>query len=941
MASPRAHSATAQRSSPRGWRDQASPTGRSPTVSVEVLGDSFTPLGSFRQSTGSYGSPRAVLTSSQEYQLGQLEGHSVNAQSLSAREGSQPGPPTQGVQFSQGAAMQALQLPADAGDGAGRKIISLQRSAAGTVGILFYRPGNAPMGPFHVNDVVPSSPAEACGLIRSGDMIQQVDAQDVHGLTVDDMSKLLCGQPHTTLTLAVDPGPSKSPHSSASDSAFPPSFMRPASAHETTEHVSPHATQPGSGSAVNGFRTEQVTRDNSGALGIQFARSPQGSLTGSSGPVEVVGLTDGGAARNSGALEPGDLIYEVNGQSVTGLSVHEVSQLLRGPPTSPVKLVLGRTTDSTGSTDAQHDIHLRLTLALKPATAGADGSRQRRAFEEVLLQELAVACGHPAECFKMVSIDVTADTIFVVSIAPNRTAPTTSPNAAAHIAALYSAISSGSAGTITSNCVKVECVKSGQNPGPESPASPPTQQLGSASPRQSIGNTSSGRGQSVPVGNGSAPNTRSAAPASVPTPRNQIEEQSGVDVSLVLGLDFSHAGQEGTEKRANFKKQISEDLAFASGWEREQSEAGQRIVPIERSSQGLGMAFSVPSLQKQQVPFLSFSSSFSSSPPPSGEQRLASAKIKAVSAGSPAAANGLKEGDRIYAIDGNPIVTSMASEEIAAMLRGAPGTTVCLRVGPPGDNPTKGLPPECFFVKNLMPGSVCVDATVLPQPTNKGESRPHPSSIAADLASQAHDPASRLRTGSLTRHVQSLTVQSTPGQSTKPAPASAPEESGASRKSVSVVRSDEGGVGLRFTRSADGPEKGPFYVYDVTENGPAHKTGQINVGDAIHEVDGHAVQDLGLEETMALMRGPPASTVTFVLHHDPDGQAMVKEVKRCDQTLHDPLNFLQTGQSNLTEQQKTPGSTKMPDNSSSVYSWRSWGSPADGSSANSSRMPGV
>jgi hypothetical protein len=74
-----------------------------------------------------------------------------------------------------------------------------------------------------------------------------------------------------------------------------------------------------------------------------------------------------------------------------------------------------------------------------------------------------------------------------------------------------------------------------------------------------------------------------------------------------------------------------------------------------------------------------------------------------VTAGSPAALNGLKEGERLYEIDDKPVSTSMDSEEVAAMLRGPPGTVVRLRVGPPEDNTAQGLPPECFVIKNLIP----------------------------------------------------------------------------------------------------------------------------------------------------------------------------------------------------------------------------------------------
>ena len=384
----------------------------------------------------------------------------------------------------------------------------------------------------------------------------------------------------------------------------------------------------------------------------------------------------------------------------------------------------------------------------------------------------------------------------------------------------------------------------------------------------------------------------SALPSSVPKFTNLLEKRGGVDVSLVLGLDFWQAGQEGMKE---LKRIISEDLAFASGWERQQSNPLTRMVYIERRKDlGIGISFSFPSKLKQsghcmaddeaaggakqgksrsQAPQMSqhrgwnsdtfcatWSAgaghrmaidkvagqvSFSKYPPPSDQQIVASAKIKAVTAGSPAALSGLKEGERIFEIDDKPVSAAMDSKELAAMLRGGGGTVVRLRVGPPEDNAAKGLPPECFVIKNLMPlvrdsldmipestdrlrrrasagevfecdklhgqrSSIHVHVTVLPLASNKS---PHPGSVAGDLASQAHDPASRLRTGSLTRHLQSVTVTSLPGQhpaastkstaraldlhSLKPdTDSDVPQQ----QKLVSVVCSDTGCVGLAFTR---------------------------------------------------------------------------------------------------------------------------------------------
>jgi hypothetical protein len=165
-------------------------------------------------------------------------------------------------------------------------------------------------------------------------------------------------------------------------------------------------------------------------------------------------------------------------------------------------------------------------------------------------------------------------------------------------------------------------------------------------------------------------------------------------------------------------------------------------------------------------------------------------------------------------------------------------------------------------------------------------------------------------------------------------------------KLVSVVRSDAGSVGLSFTRKL-GEEKGPFYVYDVKENGPAQKTGQINVGEAIHEIHGRKVHDLGLENAIALMRGPPASKVTIMLHNDLDGMRIVDEVKRASNVIHVCDAFQQNG---IHEYSAPPdrvqsgllANTGLDHSGSvSVYGWKPWGSPAGSSSAAPFHVAGV
>ena len=68
---------------------------------------------------------------------------------------------------------------------------------------------------------------------------------------------------------------------------------------------------------------------------------------------------------------------------------------------------------------------------------------------------------------------------------------------------------------------------------------------------------------------------------------------------------------------------------------------------------------------------------------------------------------------------------------------------------------SSGLPTGCFNVKHLAPGSILVDLSIQPHPSVSG---PSPLEVALQLQKQAHDPASRLKNGALTRHMAEVTV---------------------------------------------------------------------------------------------------------------------------------------------------------------------------------------
>ena len=142
--------------------------------------------------------------------------------------------------------------------------------------------------------------------------------------------------------------------------------------------------------------------------------------------------------------------------------------------------------------------------------------------------------------------------------------------------------------------------------------------------------------------------------------------------------------------------------------------------------------------------------------------------------------------------------------------------------------------------------------------------------LVADLAAQMHDPASKLRKGSLTRHVRSLTPSSS------------------HTHTVTLQRGKQGTVGLRFFRR-EGVTEGPFHVFEFAPGSPAQQCGRISVGDRMLEIDGRSVLRLGMNETSALLKGAPFSNVAVTMQGDEEGLALVQvtSVSVYDAEKHD------------------------------------------------------
>jgi len=328
----------------------------------------------------------------------------------------------------------------------------------------------------------------------------------------------------------------------------------------------------------------------------------------------------------------------------------------------------------------------------------------------------------------------------------------------------------------------------------------------------------------------------------------EAREKNNAGFLLVLDLDFSTVGEEGSSERSDFQRKLQSDLAIASGWEGEDP-LKFTDVTVMRQAAGIGLHFSAAKHPKG-VP--------------------APARVKALASGSSAESAGLREGQMIYKIDGQDI-TMHTPEKMAELLRGEPGTQVVLTVasplpvtasstatmsqGPRTDH-SRGLPPERFHVKTLSPGSVRADIQAS-NSDDHGADRLDLNRLVADLAAQTHDPASKLRKGSLTRHVKSLTLSSSHSHT------------------VTLQRGKHGTVGLRFFRQG-GVTEGPFHVFELAPGSSAQQCGIINVGDRMLEIDGRSVLRLGMNETSALLRGTPFSNVIITMQGDEEGLALVQ-----------------------------------------------------------------
>jgi len=347
------------------------------SLSANVVGATDNPGGQVgNRSTGNFGSPRTVLTHSQEVHLDGLRSPAGSTECVV-------------------------------------KTFAVRRSAEGVVGLRFYRDGADLFAPLVVSEVVPASPAALRG-IQPGHIIEQIDAHSLQGLSISAVAKMLQGTPGSNVRLttgepaklATRQAPSGRLASGASsiysewfgfDAKSPEGSTGAAAAWSASSPGRNPGADPLGAHTSRHYQTVKITRDKDGSVGLTFCQQPNRK---SAGPFEIFDVAPGGAAARTMKIAPGDLIYRIGRWDVTELLPDNVTELLRGTPGSVVELELAK---HAGKNEA-HSSHssregsvvvdvvdLKISLDINSATAGIAGSRQRTAFEEVLLRDLATA----------------------------------------------------------------------------------------------------------------------------------------------------------------------------------------------------------------------------------------------------------------------------------------------------------------------------------------------------------------------------------------------------------------------------------------------------------------------------------------------------------------------------------------------------------------------
>eukprot|EP00288_Rhodomonas_lens_P003696 CAMPEP_0177737344 /NCGR_PEP_ID=MMETSP0484_2-20121128/25835_1 /TAXON_ID=354590 /ORGANISM="Rhodomonas lens, Strain RHODO" /LENGTH=675 /DNA_ID=CAMNT_0019251119 /DNA_START=165 /DNA_END=2189 /DNA_ORIENTATION=- len=160
----------------------------------------------------------------------------------------------------------------------------------GDIGLVF---GLAEDGTFRVESCVAGSPAEKCGQLRRGDVIQGIGRQPLSGLTEAQARSLSLGPPGSEVALTL-----------------------------LAQDLAPDNSQKWRATPLEHRRV--LVRREVGSIGLQVRQSLRGLWT-------LHSLVLGGPAEADARLRRGDVVHSIDGVVVLGRSAAEFEALAQGP----------------------------------------------------------------------------------------------------------------------------------------------------------------------------------------------------------------------------------------------------------------------------------------------------------------------------------------------------------------------------------------------------------------------------------------------------------------------------------------------------------------------------------------------------------------------------------------------------------------------------------
>ncbi|XP_065834941.1 multiple PDZ domain protein-like isoform X2 [Oscarella lobularis] len=203
-------------------------------------------------------------------------------------------------------------------------------------------PSRAAPGIF-IADVIPDGLADRDGRLQPGDQILAVDGEDMLNATqMDVVHALKNAHGHVEIKVAhMDASSTVSSPQLSSRGGYPDTPKQdrgPPSDSYTMQ------TPPPPRESTTQFAVQLQRQYDNEPLGLGISGGPgsgQGSL-----PVFVTNVRPDGAASRSGVLQPGDIIVEINGHSLEGLSHVEAVNILKASP-SRIDMKISREVQSS------------------------------------------------------------------------------------------------------------------------------------------------------------------------------------------------------------------------------------------------------------------------------------------------------------------------------------------------------------------------------------------------------------------------------------------------------------------------------------------------------------------------------------------------------------------------------------------------------------------